>query len=206
MTSLSQVDHTEKQWPVHLFRKTTKGWEKMQPKNSRNQLVVVKATPREGCIVLLRLRIRVSLTPRKSGQEEDESRSVVVRRRASIFISSNQGLKALVLKFRSEQDCLEFADRFTALNPPKALLVSKEVDDTVAESGGQNLTRHIDSHDQSQEVLFYIARLLHDQDFVDYVNNLESCLASSTDGAKILDVLTKAGITDQSTMGTGSNF
>jgi hypothetical protein len=190
MASLTQVDCAEKEWPVHLFRKTAKGWEKMQPKNNHNQLIVVNARPREGCIVFLRLRIRVSLTSsRKGSQEEDESRSVVIRRRSSIFISSNQGLKALVLKFRSEQDCLEFADRFTALNPPK--LLSTE-GDTAAESDGENLTRHVDSNDQSQEVLFYIARLLHDQDFVDYVNNLESCLSSSVDGAKILEVLSKA--------------
>lgn len=192
MASLSQVDHAEKEWPVHLFRKTAKGWEKMQPKNKRNQLVVIKAKPREGCIVILRLRIRVSLASRKGSQEEeDESRSVVIRRRSSIFISSNQGLKALVLKFRSEQDCIEFADRFIALNPPKALSTEG---DTAAESGDGNLTRHVDSNDQSQEVLFYIARLLHDQDFVDYVNNLESCLTSSVDGAKILEVLTKASV------------
>jgi hypothetical protein len=190
MASLVQVDGAEKEWPVHLFRKTAKGWEKMQPKNKHNQLIVVNAKPREGCIVFLRLRIRVSLTSsRKGSQEEDESRSVVVRRRSNIFISSNQGLKALVLKFRSEQDCLEFADRFMVLNPPK--LISKE-GDTAAEIGGGNLTRHVDSNDQSQEVLFYIARLLHDQDFVDYVNNLESCLASSADGAKILEVLSNA--------------
>jgi hypothetical protein len=97
----------------------------------------------------------------------------------------------LVLKFRSEQDCLEFADRFTALNPPKVLSTEG---DAAAESGGGNLTRHVDSNDQSQEVLFYIARLLHDQDFVDYVNSLESCLASSADGAKILEVLTEASL------------
>jgi hypothetical protein len=194
MASLSQVDHVEKEWPVHLFRKTAKGWEKMQPKNNNNQLVVVNAKPREGCIVFLRLRIRVSLTSRNKGsQEEDESRSVVIRRRSNIFISSNQGLKALVLKFRSEQDCLEFADRFTALNPSQ--LLSTE-GDTAAEGGGENLSRHVDSNDQSQEVLFYIARLLHDQDFVDYVNNLDSCLASSADGAKILEVLTKASSID----------
>jgi hypothetical protein len=192
MASLSQVDRAEKEWPVHLLRKTAKGWEKMQPKNNRNQLVVVKAKPREGCIVILRLRIRVSLTSRKGSQEEeDESRSVVIRRRSNIFISSNQGLKALVLKFRSEQDCLEFADRFTALNPPKVLSTEG---DAASESGGGNLTRHVDSNDQSQEVLFYIARLLHDQDFVDYVNSLESCLASSADGAKILEVLTEASL------------
>jgi hypothetical protein len=154
--------------------------------------VVIVCKPREGCIVFLRLRIRVSLTSRSKGsQEEDESRSVVIRRRSNIFISSNQGLKALVLKFRSEQDCLEFADRFTALNPSQIL--STEENQAV-ESGGGNLTRHVDSDDQSQEVLFYIARLLHDQDFVDYVNNLESCLASSADGAKILEVLTKASV------------
>jgi hypothetical protein len=187
MASLSQVDRAEKEWPVALFRKTAKAGEKMQPKNNRNQLVVVKATPREGCIVFLRLRIRVSLTSHKVSQNEDESRSVVIRRRSSIFISSNQGLKALVLKFRSEQDCLEFADRFMALNPPKVL-------STEGDTAGGNLTRHVDSNDQSQEVLFYIARLLHDQDFVDYVNNLESCLASSADGAKILEVLTKASV------------
>jgi hypothetical protein len=191
MASLSHGNRAEKEWPVHLSRKTAKGWEQMHPKNKRNQLVVVKATPREGCIVFLRLRIRVSLTSRKGSQEEDESQSVVIRRRSSIFISSNQGLKALVLKFRSEQDCLEFADRFTALNPPKVL--STEGDRTL-ENGARNLTRHVDSNDQSQEVLFYIARLLHDQDFVDYVNNLESCLASSADGAKILEVLTKARV------------
>jgi hypothetical protein len=189
MASLSQVNRAEKEWPVHLSRKTAKGWEQMHPKNSRNQLVVVKATPREGCIVFLRLRIRVSLNSRKGSQEEDESQSVVIRRRSSIFISS--GLKALVLKFRSEQDCLEFADRFTALNPPKVLSTEG---DRALESRGRNLARHVASNDQSQEVLFYIARLLHDQDFVDYVNNLESCLASSADGAKILEVLTKARV------------
>jgi hypothetical protein len=193
MASLTQVDCAEKEWPVHLFRKTAKGWEKMQPKNKHNQLIVVNAKPREGCIVFLRLRIRVSLTSSRKGsqEEEDESRSVVVRRRSNIFISSNQGLKALVLKFRSEQECLEFADRFMTLNPPK--LLSKE-GDTAVESGAGNLARHVDSNDQSQEVLFYIARLLHDQDFVDYVNNLESCLSSTADGAKILEVLSNASV------------
>lgn len=202
MASLPQVDTVEKEWPVHFFRKTSRGWEQMQPRNGDGQLVAVKATPLAGCIVLRKLRVRVSLTtttastttPQDKSSEAavQETKSVMVRRRSSILITSNQGLKAILLKFRTEKDCLDFSDQFIALNPLD-LCIGQANDDTGGGGGTGNLSQ-VNAGQQSQEVLFYIARLLHDPDFVNYVDSLESSLESSQDGAKILDVLTNTGV------------
>lgn len=181
-TSLPLSDQDQPQWPVHVFRKTSTGWERLRPYNAQGQLVLTHVTPREGCVIFPRLRLRVSLKSNDSHQY----RSTVVRRRNSILLSSSQGVKAMILRFQSLQECLDFSDRFVALNPLSvATDATKEQRDGTTEDDAA-------AAEQNQQVFFYMARLLHDQDFIDYVDNLEACLSSSEDGMKMLEALTKS--------------
>ena len=174
-------DTRETEWPVSIFRKTTIGWERMVPKNKKGQIAIVKASARKDCIVVRRLRLRVSVISTKS-EDQQQNRSVVVRRRDSILVSSSKSVRALVFKFATENDCKEFSDRFIAQNP-HALLKNNVSDDGWA---------HVqDKQSQARDILSYIARLLQDPDFSHYIDGLENCLSSSEDGIKMLNALVK---------------
>jgi len=181
MSTAVSLDTQETEWPVSIFRKTTIGWERMMPKNKIGQIAIVKASPRKDCIVVRRLRLRVSVAS-ANDKDERKSRSVVVRRRSSILVSSNKSVRALVFKFATEKDCMEFSDRFIAHNP-HALLKTDTLDDDWV---------HVqDKESQARDVLSYIARLLHDPDFANYIESLEKCLSSSEDGTRMLEGLVK---------------
>jgi len=173
------------EWPVHVYRRTELAWQKMQPKNASGQNVVIKATPRRNCIVLHRIQVRVRLlsNKKKDAGDDSESKTTVVRRRDCLLITSSQRLRALALKFRSEKDCLEFSDRLVALNPPPEKAILDKA------TSAKSMTRDHGTTSDSHQLLSYVGRLLHDEDFADMVDNLETCIASSEDGARMLDAL-----------------
>ena len=56
-----------------------------------------------------------------------------------------------------------------------------------------NKTRdHVGTTSDSHQLLSYVGRLLSDEDFADMVDNLEACISSSEDGARMLDALVSA--------------
>lgn len=180
----------------------------MLPMNSRGQAAVIKVTPRQNCIVLHRIQVRMRLShpsetsnDGSSKKEANESDTYVVRRRDCVLISSKQRLRSLVLKFRDEKACLEFSDLLVFLNPPpeRAILAGAYIDEnyeTDLEHNAISDTREHGTILDSQQVLSYVGRLLHDEDFADLVDNLESCISSSEDGARMLSALVKGTTPD----------
>jgi hypothetical protein len=179
----------EKEWPVRLYRQLSSpnglSWQRMSAKTatSGGKRAVVKVAPRKDCIVLRRLQIRVRLvhhccdTNKKDNvADEPPLRMQVTRRRNRILISSNQRLRILLLQFKTETDCLAFADQLVALNPPPTV--------------PQRLEAFSQNYQQQQDVFSYVFRLLHDPEFAGFCRRLESSLGSTPDGMRALQALT----------------
>ena len=198
---MTNISVNENEWPVHVYRKTERSWQKMQPTNSRGRNVVIKATPRQNCVVLHRIRVRIRLSDfsksnsntsniGSSPKETDESNTLVVRRRHCILISSKQRLRSLVLKFRDEKACLEFSDLLVNLNPsPEREIIAGTNGEATANASLHGSALEQGTIQDSQQVLSYVGRLLYDEDFASMCDNLESCISASEDGARMLCAL-----------------
>ena len=214
------------------------------------------AAPREGCIEVRKMRLRIRLfeqdkpwerrddatvamtvatqadgatTAEGDAQHNDcdipgrdgwNNNALVVRRLNTLLVSTRRGMGAIVFKFKSNQECIEFCDRLVYLNrdyftPSKC--VGKNVngfmngmdgrenycdslremkrrrlsmmrDDQMitAATSGSNMddsrqTRHQD------EILSYIVRLAHDEEFQGYVDEIERGLQMAPETAGIYD-------------------
>jgi hypothetical protein len=177
-------NNNEKEWPVQLYRFTeSDGWQKQQGAAVTMMTTTanrIAAAPRKDCIVIPALRQKFSLL---SGQEKN----CVIRRGCCILLVSRRRTRAMVLQFTSLDDCLAFSDRFLALNPPTPSTTTTEVQGT-QEAAAVAAAVAAGPNDQEQ-VVSYVARLLHDKDFLGFVHKLETYLAQTTDGAKILEGL-----------------
>lgn len=189
-------------WPVQLFRHSVeKGWE-MVDKDIDSDPVM--AAPCAGGIEIRMFRVRIRLFP-KDANDTDWSYGYASRRVDRIYCPSRSSSGGLVLKFRNKQDCLEFFDRLIALNP------SNESNNGTTESlntnGDQNggeigkrkgLALSLYGDDvavkrRKFDTMSYIVRLLHDEDFRKFVDDIEQTLTSSPDGASILDAIKRTG-------------
>jgi hypothetical protein len=170
----------EKEWPVQLYRYTeSDGWQKQQVALSKR----LAAAPRKDCIVVPALRQKFSLCSTDESNSFNNNKSCVIRRDKCILLVSRRRIRAMVLQFASLQECLEFSDRFVALNPPPPPPPPLNTADTTT------VPQPAAGLAEQEEVVSHVARLLHDQDFLGFVNKLEDYLANSTDGAKILEGL-----------------
>ena len=106
--------------------------------------------------------------------EEEREKGTVVRRNACILLLSRTRTKAMVLQFRSLQDCLDFSDRFIALNPLDENQESPSMEDTVMLEADR------------ETVAAHLIRLVHDTSFEMLVRNVESSLENTPDGNRIL--------------------
>jgi hypothetical protein len=229
----------EPEWRTRIFRKSgQQGWEALHGKistttttttttTSKSKTTVLpkknglkktmkcwfRASPRVGCIVVRRLRLRVSICPD----------TVVTRRGNRIMIRPKQGIRVLILLFPTADDCRAFSDCFVALNPHAMVsdaAAAAALGNTAARPGhpvmaaavaaraitptptsqqhlqaGMNkpsvttnsLIPTTHGADDKNAIMAYIARLLQDEDFSDYVQSMESILISTQDGAKMLD-------------------
>lgn len=199
---MTNVSVNENEWPVHVYRKTERSWQKMQPtKLNGKKNAVIKASPRRNCVVLHRIRVRIRLSgvsksnsnisnASSSPNETDDSNTLVIRRRHCILISSKQKLRSLVLKFSDEKACLEFSDLLVNLNPsPEREILAGLRDETTAYASLRGSELEQGTTQASQQVLSYVGRLLHDEDFASMCDNLEACISASEDGARMLCAL-----------------
>jgi hypothetical protein len=182
----------------------------LRPQNARGQTVIINAAPRRDSIVLSSLRIRVRLRSdsafsddQQPGQQQEQQHtqnsnspgSVVVRRRDRILIA--QPTRALVLRFRTLRDCLDFCDRLVELNPVSldrpVPSVSTAVTDIPVNSGilttATNTQNNNHTVNQTREILSCVGRLLCDPDFSHLVNRLEEVVMQSEDGRSMLEAL-----------------
>lgn len=86
---------------------------------------------------------------------------------------SKSQTKALVLRFDSIQDCLDFSDKFIELNSTSE---ENEEDQCDVDDGPDN-----------EAVMAHIIRMMHESSFTSLVNNLETTLSSTEDGTRLLE-------------------
>jgi hypothetical protein len=225
--------NNEPEWRARIFRKSRQqGWEALHGRTTtrttsqtttlqkKKKMTWFRASPQAGCIVVRRLRLRVSICPD----------TVVMRRGNRIMIRPKQGIRILVLLFPTAEDCRAFSDCFVALNPhavvsaattaaagaeevsgnatmrpgpPSTEAAAAAVARAITPTQQQNLQAGLSEPSANEDSLFpidgvngdsdknavmaYIARLLQDEDFSEYVQSMESILMSSQDGAKMLE-------------------
>lgn len=172
-------DIEEQQWPVVVYRKLQTRVEKMVSKANMDRTAVVNISPRTGCIVVKKLRLKLNLVPEKGSKR----RGTLTRRGNKLFVSLQNPprRKSFIFQFESVKACVSFSDSFVALNP--ATKPSTQSNGVAERMATQELS------EQRRDVMSYVARLVHDQDFLSYVNKLEAALKSSPDGEQILEAL-----------------
>ncbi len=106
--------------------------------------------------------------------EGEKDKGVVVRRNTCIVLLSRTRTKVLLLRFRSLQDCLEFSDRFIALN---------HVDEDNEHASSEDISL---LEADRETVTAHLIRLVHDPHFESFVRNVESSLQNTADGECIL--------------------
>ena len=104
---------------------------------------------------------------------------------------------SIVLKFRSVAECNDFFDELLDLNGRKPGSSTDGGDDKNNRcSAALHNLDHNDIQRRRQDTLLYLARLLHDDDFQDFVKNVEDSLTSTEDGAKMLAPFQVGGKTE----------
>jgi hypothetical protein len=193
VTTTATSTTSENEWPVQLYRYTeSDDWQHQQVGGGR-----IAASPRKDCIVIPALRQKFSLLSSEGGDK-----SCVIRRDHCILLVSRRRTRAMVLQFSSVQDCLDFSDRFVELNPPPAMLspptntTTGTNDDVIAPEAAIQIAAQ---PAQQEEVVSYLARLLHDDSFLGLVHKLETYLGNTTDGAHILEGLATRNLRDSTT-------
>ena len=184
-------------WPVRVYRKTEQyGWQRMRPKNAQGRTVILRASPRSGCIVLPRIQVRIRLS--SSTDETKDNDVLVVRRRNTMLVSSRSRVRSLVFKFADLRSCLGFSDRLIELNPnhqnvwsiPRTTSQMNGMFSSTSHDRSKNIADGTDlSSEENQQVLSLVGRLLCDEDFAKLCNNLESSIRASEDGLQLLSAL-----------------
>lgn len=177
-------------WPVKLYRHTSRGWEKQ---TSGDGLLL--ATPQKGSIEIRLLKVRISLSHEGDAANENnnqEDRCLIVRRGKAILIHSRWKMRSVVLAFRNDTDCLEFSDRLVLLNPSNIesslLMTQTLIPSPHHHANGQpHFALTPQGTGCSQESQAYMMRLLHEDGFLQLMHNIEDTLTSSEDGAKMLN-------------------
>lgn len=126
--------------------------------------------------------------------------ATVVKRRDTILISKEAtDQSAFILKFRSLDECDSFVDRLCELNHD--LVYEKDMDKVVQRSKTQLTNRNsvaaeyhrgetVESDNEAekdQSFKRYFIKLLHDEEFLSFVNHLEDSLSSDKDCMKMLE-------------------
>jgi hypothetical protein len=119
----------------------------MESSSKKKKVEELTAAPREGCIEVRKMRMRVRLfeqhTPSGVAGTQDDgatlaeggevdvnargdadvpgpdgwnNNAMVVRRLNTLLVSTRRGMGAIIFKFKSNQDCIEFCDRLVYLN------------------------------------------------------------------------------------------
>ncbi|CAJ1940176.1 unnamed protein product [Cylindrotheca closterium] len=210
---------SEPQWPVDLYRYTDcDGWQRQQTQGD----TPLSASPRKDSIVLPSLRQKFTLKG-----DTDHDKSSVIRRNNCILLVSRKRTRAMLLKFASLQDCLEFSDRFCEINHPSLIEQHHNNDDNLAPKGPRNQSQNSsyynvnpeDGHteqvvmannhqapqvriEDQEQVLSHIVQLVHNPEFMSFVHKLENYIGSCNDGAQLLKALEVNPNTDDGRMET----
>ena len=176
MNSTAASDTATLGWAVIIYRHTKdRGWETAGTH-------LVHASPCVGGVEIRQFRVRIRVF-----KESSSSAARCTKRRNLLFLSTRSQTGSIVLKFRSVAECNGFFDELLDLNGRKPGS-STECGDDKSERRSPSL-HSMDQKDiqrRKQDTLLYLARLLHDDDFQDFVTSVEDSLTSTDDGAKML--------------------
>jgi len=213
--------------------------------------------PREGCIEVRKMRLRIQLfdqhtpwdpnRPLRPRDEEEANpngdddggapgadgwndNSLIVRRRDTLLVTTRRGMGAVVFRFESTRDCVDFCDRLTYLNRERLAPSSRGGDGAEdvsvpsarkrAAAGDGGYVNGMDEREsrvdgtrdekrrkcraadegvvvvretseesaqgqRREEIMSYIVRLAHDEEFRGFVDELERGLESASDTAAL---------------------
>jgi hypothetical protein len=216
-TSLSDVMSTDQddKWPVEVFRYSHgRGWELFQQAASSDDGQKVTATPRRGCVEVRKLRLRIhvlqSALPTSAPKEmlsnfsetKTERRKYIhttsmVRRRDTILLSKGD-FGAVVLKFESITACVAFVDHMVELNQGFVFNQNEEKNaqrmdsenDIIVEKNNDASNSNADAvRETNNAIQSHLIALLHDDDFLGFVDRVENSLSSDDDCMKMLQAL-----------------
>lgn len=162
---------------------------------------IITATPRSSCIEISHLRVKVPIV-KESSESETSSWTVFHRRFDKLLIRLERG--SIVLKFLNARECATFCDVLISLN--KDIFTMENNDAVEKDSWRQQTKRRKFAHKEdtqqrnykndvkedqsySQELKSYMIHLIHDDDFMAFVNRVESVLASDPSCSKMMQAL-----------------
>lgn len=196
-------------WPVQVFRYTTgKGWESVDNAGDIDSDDIM-ATPRQGGIEIRKFRVRIRLFAKQG--DGDDNAGYACRRLDRIYCpsrSSSGTSGALVLKFRDKSECITFFDRLVALNPNESSRLLNDKNETTSHSDSTTTSRKrrmnpaldlssykddVSVKRRKFDIMSYVIRLLHDDSFLKFVDDIEETLMSTQDGASILAAMKRSG-------------
>ncbi len=196
-----------------------RGWELFQQAlspDSDGQKIT--AAPRRGCVEVRELRLRIHVlqsampttststkellsTPPETTNAAERKHiqtTSMVRRRDTILLSKGD-FGAVVLKFVNIAACVAFVDRMVELNQgfafshqEKNIQETDSEDHVMVHTGREIKPGDSDNNaggDRSNAIRSYLAALLHDEDFLGFVDRMEDTLASDDDCLKMLQAL-----------------
>lgn len=162
---------------------------------------IITATPRSTCIEISHLRVKIPIV-KESSESETSSCTVFHRRFDKLLIRLERG--SIVLKFLNARECATFCDVLISLNKD---VFTMENNDTVEKDSWRKQTKrrklaHKEDTQQRnhkndvkeeqsyhQELKSYMIHLIHDDDFMAFVNRVESVLASDPSCTKMMQAL-----------------
>jgi hypothetical protein len=228
----------EKEWVVRVYRRSARenddrsanggtgvgGWTRLVAKSDKGKCVAVRAVARRGFIALPKIRSRICLGKSGETKREDDADGItelvpVQRRGDAILVRGRGRSRTLFLRFRSEQECLDFSDHLVALNrpPPSDSIeehamtdstgtpIPMEMDHAAAFRRNEEAALAAaaatteedavasDADLDAEEIAAYLARLLCDPEFDSLVRGVEACVASRPDLRAMLEAKASAG-------------
>lgn len=212
----------EKEYPLDVYRlHSVRGWEKQVPLHSvKDHNFGPNATgiPKAGCIVIRRFRLKISLLVRNNEMMHngeihrstaEEFLMEVVRRRDCLLLTSKNRIRAIVLKFPSVRDCIDFSDQLLLVNreffeiSPGPAKVPPSTDGTAGEKSLREMVLEDESSSedntnegvvtdplameiQRNEISSLIARSLLDKNFQSFFNKIQDVVEADPALPKIL--------------------
>ena len=177
MNSTPASDTVPHGWAVNIYRHTKdRGWETAGTER-------VYASPCVGGVEIRQFRVRIRVFNNEEAKLSSAARCT--KRRNLLFLSTRSQTGSIILKFRSVAACNDFFDELLDLNGRKIDPNAKCAEDN-SKKVASNAMDGKDIQRRKQDTLLYLARLLHDDDFQDFVKNVEESLTSTDDGTKML--------------------
>ena len=192
------ISESDRYWPVEIIRHTTeRGWEKAVYERGKKTWVMATVGP--AGIEIPRFRLRYRIYPKQTDQSSTKSalrRLCAKRRKRTIFVPSPR-TGGIVLRFRSEQDCIEFFAKLSSYHPKATNRTDPSTTATTDASSVSSVVTEATSNKkdaalvdkQKQDAAVYLVKLMNDKCFIDYVDTLERTILSTNDGAKMLQSL-----------------